>query len=142
MRQRIFGARETHPFGTGTFRCLIVEDNIDAAEMLQVALEWEGHTVRLAGDGEEAIAAAAAFQPDTIVLDIGLPRMNGYEVARAIRQIPGLRDVVIVAATGYGQDADRHKSQAAGINQHLVKPIKLEALLHAFAVERGPLSNT
>jgi len=70
-----------------------------------------------------------------------LPRMNGYEVARAVRQIPGLHDVVIIAATGYGQDADRHKSQSAGINQLLVKPVELEALLRAFAVERERLSS-
>ena len=133
--------RGAPPLPAGPLRCLIVEDNIDAAEMLQLALELEGNTVRLALDGEEAVAGAAAFQPDIIVLDIGLPRMNGYEVARAVRQIPGLHDVVIIAATGYGQEADRHKSQSAGINQLLVKPVELEALLRAFAVERERLSS-
>jgi CheY-like chemotaxis protein len=105
--------------------------------MLRIALDWAGHTVHVAFDGQDAIAAAATFQPDAIVLDIGLPRMNGYEAARAIRQLPGLRDVVIIAATGYGQDVDRQKSRDAGINHHLVKPVAIDALLSAIAAARG-----
>jgi PAS domain S-box-containing protein len=117
-------------------RCLVVEDNIDAAQLLQFALESEGHQVRVTFDGVDAVAAAAAFKPDAVVLDIGLPRMNGYDVARAIRQLPGLADVVIIAATGYGQDADRQKSHDAGCDYHLVKPIELQALLQALAAGR------
>jgi signal transduction histidine kinase len=117
-------------------RCLVVEDNVDAAKMLQLALEFEGHTVRSAFDGQGAIDLAREFCPDVIVLDIGLPRMNGYEVARSIREIPGLADVLIIAATGYGQETDREKSRAAGIDHHLVKPVELDAVLKAMAAGR------
>jgi CheY-like chemotaxis protein len=130
----------SRPFAAGLLRCLVVEDNVDAAEMLKVALEWEGHAVRLAFDGEDAIVAASAFQPDVIVLDIGLPSTNGYETARAIRLLPGLQNAIIIATTGYGQDSDRHKSRDAGINYHLVKPVKIEALLGAIAAARASLS--
>jgi PAS domain S-box-containing protein len=119
-----------------SIRCLVVEDNVDAAQMLECALETEGHEVRLAFDGPDAIAAAATFHPDAIVLDIGLPRMNGFDVARAVRQLPGLADVLIIALTGYGQDADRYKSREAGCDYHLVKPVDLEPLLHALAAGR------
>ena len=84
------------------------------------------------------MAAAADFLPDAIVLDIGLPRMNGYDAARAIRQIPGLSGVLIIALTGYGQAADHEKSREAGIDDHLVKPIDLDALLRALAEGRRP----
>jgi PAS domain S-box-containing protein len=119
-----------------TLRCLVVDDNVDAARMLELALSLEGHQVRLAFDGHDAVEAAAAFQPDAIVLDIGLPRMNGYEAARGIRRIPGLGGVLIIAATGYGQDIDREKSRDAGFDLHLVKPIDLDALLHAIDADR------
>ena len=78
--------------------------------------------------------AATAFRPDAIILDIGLPGMNGYDAARAIRQLPGLADVHIVALTGYGQEADREKSREAGIDDHLVKPVDIDVLLEALAV--------
>jgi two-component system, sensor histidine kinase len=92
--------------------------------------------VRLAFDGRDAITAATTFKPDAIVLDIGLPRMNGYEVARAIRLLPGLADVVITALTGYGQDADRQKSREAGCDYHLVKPVELQPLLRTLVAGR------
>jgi len=112
---------------------MVVEDNVDAARMLEWALHLEGHQVRLAFEGREAVDAAAAFRPDVIVLDIGLPYMNGYDAARAIRQLPGLEDVYIVAVTGYGQESDFAKSREAGIDDHLVKPIELDTLLRAVA---------
>jgi PAS domain S-box-containing protein len=118
-------------------RCLIVEDNVDAAQMLQCALELHGHEVRLAFDGRDAVDAARAFEPDAVVLDIGLPRMNGYDVARAVRLLPGLADVIIVAVTGYGQDADRRKSCEAGCDHHLVKPIELNQLLRVLGAGRA-----
>jgi PAS domain S-box-containing protein len=117
-------------------RCLVVEDNVDAAQLLQFALESEGHQVQVAFDGLDAVEVAAAFKPDAVVLDIGLPRMNGYDAARAIRLLPGLADIVIIAATGYGQDADRQKSREAGCDHHLVKPIELRSLLLAIAAGR------
>ena len=117
-------------------RCLIVEDNVDAARMLEVALRLEGHEVMVAFDGASAIDIAAAFRPEAIVLDIGLPRMNGYEAAAAIRQLPGLNDVIIVGVTGYGQSADYEQSSRAGFDAHLVKPIDTETLLDALATGR------
>jgi PAS domain S-box-containing protein len=117
-------------------RCLVVEDNVDAARMLELALTFEGHEVRLAFDGRDAVDTAAGFRPDAVVLDIGLPRMNGYDVARAIRQLPGLSDVCIVGVTGYGQATDYERSQEAGFDAHLVKPIEIDTLLNALAVAR------
>jgi len=114
-------------------RCLIVEDNADAARMLECALTLQGHDVRLAFDGVNAIDLAKAFKPEAVVLDIGLPRMNGYEVARAIRQMPGLVNVNIIAATGYGQLEDRQRARDAGFDHYLVKPIELDVLLHTLA---------
>jgi PAS domain S-box-containing protein len=116
-----------------SIRCLVVEDNVDAAQMLEFALEAEGHQVHLAYDGRDAVKAAATFKPDAIVLDIGLPRMNGYDAARAIRQLPGLNDVLIIAVTGYGQETDREQSRAAGCDYHFVKPIDLKSLLDVLA---------
>jgi CheY-like chemotaxis protein len=121
-------------------RCLVVEDNVDAARMLELALSLEGHQVRVAFDGRDAVDLAAGFQPDAIVLDIGLPRMNGYDVARAVRALPGLSRVFIVGVTGYGQAADYGQSQEAGFDAHLVKPIEIETLLNALAAgEEGSL---
>jgi two-component system CheB/CheR fusion protein len=122
----------------GHLRCLVVEDNVDAARMLDCALSLEGHEVRLAYDGHDALAAAAAFKPDAVVLDIGLPRLNGYDTARALRELPGLADVLIVALTGYGQDEDFEKTRAAGFDAHLVKPVEIDALLRTIAAGVAP----
>lgn len=127
------GMELSEPSSRRRLRCLVVEDNADAARMLEVALTLEGHDVRLAFDGAKAVESAKAFEPDAIVLDIGLPRMSGYDVARAIRQLPRLADVNIIAATGYGQEEDRERGFAAGFDHYLVKPIELDALLHALA---------
>ena len=117
-------------------RCLVVEDNIDAARMLELALTLEGHEVRLALDGRDAVEIAAAFEPDVVILDIGLPRMNGYETARAIRALPGLSDVRIVGVTGYGQPSDLERSHDAGFDTHLVKPVELDLLLEHVSAGR------
>jgi PAS domain S-box-containing protein len=129
-------APRAHARRPGPLRCLIVEDNADAAHMLEMALTIEGHEVMVAHDGPAAIEIAAAFRPEAIVLDIGLPRMTGYEVAAAIRQLPGLNGVVIVGVTGYGQSTDYEQSQRAGFNAHLVKPVDTETLLDALATGR------
>jgi PAS domain S-box-containing protein len=118
-------------------RCLVVEDNIDAARMVELALTLEGHEVRLALDGLDALELAGAFQPDVVILDIGLPRMNGYDTARAIRTLPGLSDVRIIGVTGYGQPADHERSQEAGFDTHLVKPVELDLLLEHVAAGRA-----
>jgi signal transduction histidine kinase/ActR/RegA family two-component response regulator len=109
-------------------RILVVDDNVDAAESLRMILALDGHEVRLAHDGSTALRAAEGFQPDVILLDIGLPRMDGYEAARRLRERPEMAKVLLIALTGYGQDDDRRRSQEAGFNAHLVKPVDLDAL--------------
>jgi len=113
-------------------RVLVVDDNADSAESLSLLLELMGHTVRTAHDGEEALEQAEAFRPELVLMDIGMPRMDGYEAARRLRQFPWAAGVVIVALTGWGQDEDKRRSEEAGFDRHLIKPVDpnaLEALL-------------
>jgi len=108
-------------------RVLLVDDHLDAAASLAKLLRMQGHQVCLAHDGPGALEAAAAFRPEIVLLDIGLPGMDGFEVARRLRS-EGLKDAVFAALTGYGRDEDRKRSQMAGIDVHLVKPINLDIL--------------
>jgi CheY-like chemotaxis protein len=114
-------------------RVLVVDDNQDATETLELLLQLWGHEVQSALNGPEALALAVEFRPEIILLDIGLPGMSGYEVARQLRQLPGFRDVFIVAVTGYGQESDRLNSQEAGFGHHLVKPVQPEVLQELIA---------
>ena len=114
-------------------RVLIVDDNLDAAQSFAAFVEIAGYQVRIAADGLQALEAAAEFGPDAVVLDIGLPRLDGYEVARRLRQLEGLRDVVLIAVTGYGRAADRERAMAAGFDAHFVKPVEPSALLASIA---------
>jgi PAS domain S-box-containing protein len=114
-------------------RILVVDDSSDAAESLAVLLRLAGYEVRTAYDGPRAVDAAVAFQPNVALLDIGLPGLNGYEVARRIRAMPELRDTVLIAQTGWGQDADRRLSEDAGFRHHLVKPVDLAELQRLLA---------
>jgi CheY-like chemotaxis protein/two-component sensor histidine kinase len=117
-------------------RILVVDDNEDAATSLAIMLKIMGNDVRTAHDGEEGIAAAAAYRPDVIVLDIGMPRLNGFDACRRIREQPWGRGTVIVALTGWGQEDDRRRSHEAGFDHHLVKPVEpavLERLLESVA---------
>lgn len=114
-------------------RILVVEDNTDAAVSLALLLRMQGHEVQIADDGPSALKTAAAFQPEVMLIDIGLPRMDGYQVAKHIRQQLGGDGLLLVALTGYGQDEYRQRSTAAGFNAHLVKPIDLQALGHILA---------
>lgn len=104
-------------------RILVVDDNRDAAMSLAMLLKIGGHDTQVAHDGVDAVAKAADFKPDMVLLDIGLPKMNGYDACRAIREQPWHKDIVIVALTGWGQEEDRRKSSEAGFNGHLVKPV-------------------
>ncbi len=116
-------------------RILIVDDNRDSAESLAILLQMLGHEVRLAYDGESALRVAKQFCPDIVLLDIGLPRLSGLEAARRIRLDLGLRDALLIAMTGYGQEEDKRRSREAGFNAHLVKPVdlsELKALLERF----------
>jgi len=114
-------------------RVLIVDDNRDAAEWLATLLSLSGHETHVALDGEQAVKAAERLLPDAILLDIGLPRVDGYEVCRRIRQQPWGRDLMIVALTGWGQEEDRQKSREAGFNTHLVKPVHDDVILSLLA---------
>jgi CheY-like chemotaxis protein len=129
--------REEKPADTspGSFprRILVVDDNVDAAESLRMLLSLEGHEVQIAHDGPAALRVVQEMQPDVVLLDIGLPRMDGYEVARQLRQLPSVEKVLLVALTGYGQEDDRRRSQEAGFNAHLVKPADLDSLRSVLA---------
>ena len=109
-------------------RVLLVDDNVDTVLSFSMLIEAYGHEVRTAHDGLSAVQAAIDYRPDVALLDIGLPGLNGYEVAKRIRQRSNLENVVLVALTGYGQDSDREASRQAGFNHHLVKPALLEQL--------------
>ena len=116
----------------GRRKILIVDDNVDNAESLSMLLGLKGHETEVAFDGESALAVAAAFAPDVVLLDIGLPKMNGIEVCRRMRREPWGRAIRIVAVTGWGQDEDRRRSSEAGFDRHLVKPVdycELEGVL-------------
>jgi signal transduction histidine kinase/CheY-like chemotaxis protein len=109
-------------------RVLVVDDNVDAAETLGRILELAGHRVWIAHDGKEALELAGSERPEVVLLDIGLPKLDGYEVARRLRLDPDLRGALLVAITGYGKEEDRDRGRAAGFDHHLVKPVDLAAL--------------
>jgi two-component system OmpR family response regulator len=102
---------------------LVVEDHADTVESMAKLLELFGHEVQIARDGPQAIAAARRWRPEFILLDLGLPGMDGYEVARRLRQEGPCQETVVIAVTGYGQPEDRERSRAAGIDHHLLKPV-------------------
>jgi CheY-like chemotaxis protein len=115
------------PFSSSR-KVLVVDDNADAADSLAVLLRLLGHEVRVAHDGPAALAAAAGGWPEVVLLDLGMPGMDGYEVARRLRADPATAGAVIAALTGWGQDEDRRRSKEAGFDHHLVKPADLGAL--------------
>jgi CheY-like chemotaxis protein len=125
---------ETSQQTTRPLRILVVDDNLDAAEALAMLLKETGHDVRTAHDGPAALDAALDLRPNVVLLDIGLPGMDGYEVSRKMRQQPELENVVLVAVTGYGQEADRERSQAAGFDHHLVKPADIKNVQKILAI--------
>jgi PAS domain S-box-containing protein len=109
-------------------RLLVVDDNTDAADSLAMLLRLQGHEVRVAHDGPSALTLVKGYRPELVFLDIGMPGMDGYEVARRLRQQPGFENVRLAALTGWGQQEDRRKSKEAGFDHHLVKPIEPTAL--------------
>jgi signal transduction histidine kinase/ActR/RegA family two-component response regulator len=110
-------------------RILVVDDNVDAAESLAMLLDVCGHQTHVAHDGLAAVEAADRLRPDVILLDIGLPKINGFEACRRIRQRPWGRDIVVIALTGWGQEVDRRRSRESGFDHHIVKPVEHAALV-------------
>ena len=122
-------------------RILVVDDNADSALSLAMMLGIMGHETRTAHDGEAAVSAAEVFRPEVVLLDIGLPKLNGYEVAQRIRQHEWGATMFLIAVTGWGQDEDRQRSAEVGLNLHMVKPVEpsaLERLLSGLSFERNP----
>lgn len=121
------------------YRVLVVDDNVDSAQSMSLLLQLEGHTVACAHDGLEALQTAEQFDPQVVLLDLGLPRMNGYEVARKLRQS---RDeqaarLLLVAISGYGREQDRTAAQEAGFDFHLTKPADPDVVMRMMQ-EHGP----
>jgi signal transduction histidine kinase/DNA-binding response OmpR family regulator len=124
-------------------RILIVDDNKDAADSLAALLTLEGHTIEMAYSATDALHRAAPFQAQVVLLDIGLPEMDGYEVARRLRRLPELRETRLIAVSGYGQPQDRERARAAGFDEHLIKPVSSASVARAIAgiahSARGPM---
>ena len=118
-------------------RILVVDDLKDSADSLSLMLEADGHEVRTAYDGAEAVKAALEFQAEVILLDIGMPNLNGYDAARMIRQQQGDRDVTLIAITGWGHEENRRRTKEAGVDLHLVKPVEPAVLRQALAAGRS-----
>ena len=110
------------------FKILVVDDNPDSALSMAMMLSIMGHDTRTAHDGESAVTTAETFLPEVVLLDIGLPKLNGYEVAQRIREQPWGQSMFLIAVTGWGQDEDRQRSSEVGLNVHMVKPVEPAAL--------------
>jgi CheY-like chemotaxis protein len=126
------------PMAAGGMRVLVVDDNRDAADSCSTLLELSGHSVQAAYTGHEALAIAAKTRPHVVVTDIGLPDIDGYEVAAKIRAAPWGRGMVLIAVTGWGQESDKQRAFSAGFSHHLTKPIDpdtLESLLQSLSAE-------
>ncbi|HZR67821.1 MAG TPA: response regulator [Burkholderiales bacterium] len=109
-------------------KVLVVDDSVDSAESMAIILEMSGHSVRKAHNGPDALRAASEYRPDVVLMDIGMPGMSGHEVAQKLRETPAMREVVLIAMTGYGRQVDREQSRAAGFDHHLVKPLDFDKL--------------
>ncbi len=120
-------------------RILVVDDNIDALETLSRLVARLGNEVREARDGLEALEIASTFQPEIVLMDLGMPKLNGYEAAQSHAQEPWGRDLALVATTGWGQDDDRRRTSEAGFDRHLVKPVAIDALREVLDAPRPPI---
>jgi two-component system CheB/CheR fusion protein len=114
-----------------------VDDNPDGAETMAMLLQVAGHEVQTAGDGDTAISAALAFHPEMVLLDIGLPGKDGYHVAMELRSRPETRAALLIVVSGYGQEEDRRRAKAAGIDHYFTKPVDIESLLKLLSGEGG-----
>jgi PAS domain S-box-containing protein len=136
MRRGIPYSARPHVTDALRRRVLVVDDNVDAAESIAMILRLTGYDVRCAYDGPSVLETARGYRPDVVVLDIGLPGMNGYEVAQQLRRQPGFERIPLVAVTGYGQEEDRRRCLEAGFDIHLTKPVDPQAL-QAFVASSG-----
>ena len=121
-----------------SFRILVVDDNHDSALSQAMMLSIMGHETRTAHDGESAVACAESFLPEVVLLDIGLPKLNGYEVAQRIREQPWGASMFLIAVTGWGQEEDRQRSTEVGLNVHMVKPVEPARLRELLAGATRP----
>lgn len=129
------------PASRTSLRVLVADDNRDAAESLAILLQIEGHDVHVVHDGRAAMDAFAPLQPEVAILDIGMPGLNGYEIARRVRQGPLGRAITLIAVTGWGQDADKARALDAGFNHHFTKPVdpeRLTDLLRGLSLQSRP----
>ncbi|MGH7170664.1 MAG: hybrid sensor histidine kinase/response regulator [Gemmataceae bacterium] len=124
---------QDEPAPTSSLRILIVDDNRDGADSLAMMLRLMGNEIRTAYDGQQGVEVAEEFRPDVLLLDIGLPKLNGYEACRRLRQAPWCKGVVLIAVTGWGQKEDRRRSHDAGFDYHMVKPVAPQALMKMLA---------
>ena len=113
-------------------RILVVEDEEDSRESLRLLLETDGHEVSLAANGVDGLAQLASFQPDVALVDVGLPGMDGYELARRVRELPSGKKVKLIAVTGYGSEKARQRARQAGFDLHVTKPVTYEELVRVF----------
>ena len=121
-------------------RVLVVDDNRDAAILMGRLLTTLGNNVQVVHDGFAALEAAQEFSPEAVLLDIGLPEMDGYEVARALRELPGCEQITIIAVTGWGQESDRERGRIAGFDHHVVKPADSKLLMQLLGGVRGKVA--
>jgi two-component system CheB/CheR fusion protein len=121
-------------------KLLLVEDNVDARQMLARALQLHGFVVKEAKDGNQALSLFSTFQPEVAVIDIGLPGMNGYQVAQQVRAMDDLNGPTLIALTGYGREADREAALESGFDAHMVKPLD-PSRLYTFISEQRALRN-
>lgn len=124
---------ELRPAAGPKRRVLVVEDNLDSVHSMAALVRMMGHEVEFAINGFAALDVARKFRPDVVLLDIGLPDINGYEVARQVRALPGVRQPRLIALTGWGQEQDRRQSREAGFDAHMVKPVDPDELARTLA---------
>jgi CheY-like chemotaxis protein len=125
----------------GGLTVLVADDNEDAVESAAMVLTLNGNEVKLASDGLEAVEAAGRYRPDVVLLDIGMPKLNGFEACRRIRSEPWGKDMLVVAVTGWGQEEGRRRTAEAGFDAHFTKPVDFASVMRLIGQRRAPRSH-